>query len=135
MAAVDLAMPILVVEDNRTMVRIVRNLLNLMGFRHVDEVFDGTSALAKLRSNPYGLVISDWNMAPVTGLMLLKAVRADPALKSIPFLMMTAETRVENVVAAKEAGVNNYIVKPFTGATLKAKIVATLESDRQLADA
>jgi two-component system, chemotaxis family, chemotaxis protein CheY len=126
--ALDLAMRVLVVEDNRTMGKIVRNLLALAGFKHVENVFDGNSALRLLRENQHGLVISDWNMQPMTGHELLKEIRADPTLRSIPFLMVTAASSVENIVAAKEAGASGYIVKPFTGETLKQKIEAVFAS-------
>lgn len=122
--AVDLSMQILIVDDYKTMLRIVRNLLKQLGFDNVDEATDGASALAKMRSKPYGLVISDWNMEPMTGYELLKEVRADDQLKATPFIMVTAESKTENVIAAKKAGVSNYIVKPFNAATLKAKIDA-----------
>ena len=122
--AVDLSMPILVVDDYKTMIRIIRNLLKQLGFNDVDEASDGTEALAKLREKRYGLVISDWNMEPMTGYQLLKEVRADDSLRSTPFIMVTAESNTENVIAAKKAGVNNYIVKPFNAQTLKGKIEA-----------
>lgn len=122
--AVDLAMPILVVDDYKTMIRIIRNLLKQLGFNDVDEASDGTEALAKLREKRYGLVISDWNMEPMTGYQLLKEVRADDSLRTTPFIMVTAESKTENVIAAKKAGVNNYIVKPFNAQTLKGKIDA-----------
>lgn len=122
--AVDLSMPILVVDDYKTMIRIIRNLLKQLGFNDVDEASDGTEALAKLREKRYGLVISDWNMEPMTGYQLLKEVRADDSLRSTPFIMVTAESKTENVIAAKKAGVNNYIVKPFNAQTLKGKIDA-----------
>jgi two-component system chemotaxis response regulator CheY len=120
--AIDLAMPILVVDDYKTMVRIIRNLLNQLGFKDIDDAADGTEALTKLKERKYGLVISDWNMVPMTGYDLLKHVRADEGLQSIPFIMVTAEAKTENVVAAKKAGVSNYIVKPFNAQTLKGKI-------------
>ena len=120
--AVDLSMPVLVVDDYKTMIRIIRNLLKQLGFQNVDEAEDGSAALAKMRSKQYGLVISDWNMEPMTGYELLKEVRADEKLKGTPFIMVTAESKTENVVAAKKAGVNNYIVKPFNAATLKGKM-------------
>ena len=120
--AIDISMPILVVDDYKTMVRIIRNLLKQLGFEDVDEAADGTEALAKLKERKYGLVISDWNMVPMTGYDLLKNVRADEALQSLPFIMVTAESKTENVIAAKKAGVNNYIVKPFNAQTLKGKI-------------
>ena len=121
---VDLAMPVLVVEDSRTMAQIVRNLLMLIGFRDIDHVFDGASALTRLQEKNYGLVISDWNMQPMSGQVLLESVRADPALQRLPFIMVTAESNQANVMAAKDAGANQYIVKPFTGETLKRKIAA-----------
>jgi two-component system chemotaxis response regulator CheY len=126
--SLDLTMRILIVEDNRTMGKIVRNLLALIGFNHIDNVFDGNSALRLLRENEYGLVVSDWNMQPMTGHALLKEIRADPALNSIPFLMVTAESKVANIVAAKEEGASGYIVKPFTAETLKEKIAAIFAS-------
>ena len=124
--AVDMSMNILIVDDYKTMLRIVRNLLNQLGFNNVDEATDGSTALQKLRERNFGLVISDWNMEPMTGLQLLKEVRADKKLKGMPFIMVTAESKTENVVAAKEAGVNNYIVKPFNAATLKQKIASVI---------
>ncbi|PCJ70203.1 MAG: two-component system response regulator [Rhodobiaceae bacterium] len=124
--AVDLSMPVLVVDDYKTMIRIIRNLLKQLGFTNVDDAADGTEALAKMRGRPYGLVISDWNMEPMTGYELLKEVRSDDQLKPTPFIMITAESKTENVIAAKKAGVNNYIVKPFNAATLKTKITAVL---------
>lgn len=118
----DLRMPILVVDDYQTMIRIIRNLLKQLGFSEIDDAGDGTAALARLKERRYGLVISDWNMQPMTGYELLQHVRADEVLQATPFLMITAESKIENVVAAKKAGVNNYIVKPFTITTLKMKI-------------
>jgi two-component system chemotaxis response regulator CheY len=120
--AINLSMPVLVVDDYNTMVRIIRNLLKQLGFEDVDDASDGASALAKMRAKKYGLVISDWNMEPMTGYELLKEVRADPALGQVPFIMVTAESKTENVIAAKRAGVNNYIVKPFNAQTLQQKI-------------
>ena len=122
--AVDLSMPILVADDYNTMIRIIRNLLRQLGFQDIDDANDGTAALAKMRDKRYGLVISDWNMEPMTGYELLKQVRSDPALQETPFIMVTAESKTENVIAAKQAGVNNYIVKPFNADTLKHKIEA-----------
>jgi two-component system chemotaxis response regulator CheY len=115
---------VLVVDDYATMRRIIRNLLQQLGYTDVDEAADGEQALAKLRDKDFGLVISDWNMEPMTGLDLLKAVRADPRLKALPFIMVTAESKTENVVAAKQAGVSNYIVKPFNAEILKQKLLA-----------
>ena len=126
MMAVEMGMNILIVDDYKTMLRIIRNLLNQLGFQNVEEATDGGAALLKLRERNFGLVISDWNMEPMTGLQLLKEVRADIKLKSTPFIMVTAESKTENVVAAKEAGVNNYIVKPFNAATLKTKLVSVI---------
>lgn len=120
--AVDMSMSVLVVDDYKTMTRIIRNLLKQLGFNNVDEAADGKEALEKLRAKSFGLVISDWNMEPMTGYELLKEVRADDQLRPTPFIMITAESKTENVIAAKKAGVNNYIVKPFNAATLKAKI-------------
>ncbi len=120
--AVDPSMPILVVDDYNTMIRIIRNLLKQLGFQDVDDAADGTAALEKMRNRKYGLVISDWNMEPMTGFELLKQVRADAELGTTPFIMVTAESKTENVIAAKQAGVNNYIVKPFNAETLKSKI-------------
>ncbi|MEG6508711.1 response regulator [Methyloligella sp. 2.7D] len=120
--SVDPNMSVLVVDDYRTMVRIIRNLLKQLGFTHVDEASDGTSALDMMRHKQYGLVISDWNMEPMTGYELLREVRSDMDLAKTPFLMVTAESRAENVMAARQAGVNSYIVKPFNAATLRTKI-------------
>ena len=122
--AVDLSMSVLVVDDYSTMIRIIRNLLKQLGFENIDDASDGSAALNKMRGKKYGLVISDWNMEPMTGYDLLREVRADPNLATTPFIMITAESKTENVIAAKKAGVNNYIVKPFNAATLKTKIEA-----------
>jgi two-component system chemotaxis response regulator CheY len=124
--AVDKSMSILVVDDYKTMLRIIRNLLKQLGFENVDEATDGSLALSKLREKKYGLVISDWNMEPMTGLQLLKEVRSDNGLKETPFIMVTAESKTENVVTAKQAGVSNYIVKPFNAETLKTKLTAVI---------
>ncbi|TMJ53416.1 MAG: response regulator [Alphaproteobacteria bacterium] len=120
----DLSMPILVVDDYTTMIRIIRNLLKQIGFENVDDANDGSAALAKMQGKQYGLIISDWNMEPMTGYDLLREVRANPALSKTPFIMITAESKTENVIAAKKAGVSNYIVKPFNAATLKTKMEA-----------
>ena len=122
--AFDTSMPILVVDDYNTMVRIIRNLLRQLGFTDVDDAADGSAALEKMQDRKYGLVISDWNMEPMTGYELLKQVRANPQMSSTPFIMITAESKTENVVAAKQAGANNYIIKPFNAETLKHKIEA-----------
>jgi len=122
--ALDPSMPVLVVDDYKTMIRIIRNLLKQLGFANVDEASDGTAALSMMREKDYGLIISDWNMEPMTGYELLREVRADDHLSRTPFIMVTAESKTDNVIAAKKAGVNNYIVKPFNAATLKSKIDA-----------
>lgn len=124
--AVDKNMSILIVDDYKTMLRIIRNLLSQLGFNNVDEATDGVMAFQKLKEKTFHLVISDWNMVPMTGLELLKKVRADEQLKTLPFIMITAESKPENVIAAKQAGVNNYIVKPFNGDTLKMKLTAVI---------
>jgi two-component system chemotaxis response regulator CheY len=121
-------MKVLVVDDYSTMRRIIRNLLNQIGYSDVEEAVDGQDALNKLRGGVnFGLVISDWNMEPMTGYDLLREVRADDKLKAMKFIMVTAESKTDNVVAAKKAGVDNYIVKPFNAATLQSKINAVLE--------
>jgi two-component system chemotaxis response regulator CheY len=122
--ALDPNMSVLVVDDYSTMIRIIRNLLRQLGFVDVDDASDGASALQKMNIKRYGLVISDWNMEPMTGYDLLRQVRANPELETTPFIMVTAESKTENVIAAKKAGVDNYIVKPFNAQTLKAKIEA-----------
>ncbi len=127
--AVNLEMRVLVVEDNRTMGQIVRNLLKLIGFRHIDNIFDGATALKMLQESQYGLVISDWNMQPMSGQTLLENVRADPGLKDLPFIVVTAESKLATIAAAKDAGASSYIVKPFSGETLKQKIAAVLASE------
>ena len=124
--AVDKNINVLIVDDYKTMLRIVRNLLTQLGFNNVDEATDGSMALQMLRVGNYGLIISDWNMEPMTGLQLLREVRADAKIKDTPFIMVTAESKSENVIAAKEAGVSNYIVKPFNAETLKMKMVSVL---------
>jgi two-component system chemotaxis response regulator CheY len=124
--AVNKAMNIIVVDDYNTMRRIIRNLLKQLGFDNVDEAADGGEALAKMKEKSYSLVISDWNMEPMTGLELLKLVRADAHLKATPFIMVTAESKPENVIAAKQAGVSNYIVKPFNAETLKTKMTSVI---------
>jgi two-component system chemotaxis response regulator CheY len=129
MMAVDLSMPILVVDDYNTMIRIICNLLKQLGYQNIDNATDGATALAKLRAGRYGLVISDWNMEPMSGYDLLKEVRADAKLGKTPFIMITAESKTENVIAAKRAGVNNYIVKPFNAQTLQSKIAAVFAGE------
>jgi len=127
--SVDLSKPVLVVEDSRTMGQIMRNLLLLIGFRQVENVADVTTALTRLRARNFGLVISDWNMQPVTGQVLLEMVRADKILKRLPIIVVTAESDLATVRAAKDAGANSYIVKPFSGETLKQKIAEVLASE------
>ena len=124
--AVDTNLPILIVDDYKTMLRIIRNLLKQLDFNNVDQASDGAEALKILREKEFKLVISDWNMEPMTGLQLLREVRSDIKLKEVPFIMVTAESKTENVVAAKEAGVSNYIVKPFNAETLKQKLTSVL---------
>jgi len=120
-------MNVLIVDDYKTMLRIIRNLLKQLGFNNVDEALDGTQALELMKHKHYGLVISDWNMEPMTGIDLLQAVRAnDDKHKDVPFIMVTAESKTENVIAAKQAGASNYIVKPFNADTLKQKISSAI---------
>lgn len=124
--AVDRNMSVLVVDDYKTMVRIVRGLLGQLGFTNVDDAPDGRSALEMTKTRNYGLVLSDWNMQPMTGIEFLQALRADARTASTPFVMVTAESKVENVVAARKAGANQYIIKPFTLAVLKQKLSTVL---------
>jgi two-component system, chemotaxis family, chemotaxis protein CheY len=119
-------MNVLIVDDYKTMLRIIRNLLKQIDFENVEEASDGVEALAKLQAGNFDLIISDWNMEPMTGLQLLQHVRSDPKLKNTPFIMVTAESKTENVIVAKQAGVSNYIVKPFNAETLRAKIQKVL---------
>jgi len=118
----DTNMKFLVVNDFSTMRRIVRNLLKELGFQNVDEAEDGVAALSKLRGSQFDFVVSDWNMPNMTGIDLLKEIRADANLKHLPVLMVTAEAKKENIVSAAQAGANGYIVKPFTAATLEEKL-------------
>lgn len=118
----DKNMNILVVDDFPTMRRIVRSLLRELGFVNVEEAEDGNEALAKLRSGNFELVVSDWNMPNLDGLEMLKAIRGDSALKQLPVLMVTAEAKKENIIAAAQAGASGYVVKPFTAATLEEKL-------------
>jgi two-component system chemotaxis response regulator CheY len=125
--AVDKTMNILVVDDYSTMRRIIRNLLNQLGFPNIDEATDGSMALGMVGQKKYGLIVSDWNMEPMSGLDLLKGIRGGTSEnKTVPFIMVTAESKTENVIMAKQAGVNNYIVKPFNAETLKGKIAAVI---------
>jgi two-component system chemotaxis response regulator CheY len=115
-------MRFLVVDDFSTMRRIVKNLLKELGYANVDEAEDGVQALAKLRSEPFDFVVSDWNMPNMDGLTMLQNIRADPSLAKLPVLMVTAEAKKENIIAAAQAGANGYVVKPFTAATLDEKL-------------
>jgi len=124
--AADKSMNVLVVDDYKSTVRIVRGMLNQLGFVNIDDAPDGAAAMALLKEKDYGLVLSDWNMQPVTGLELLKQVRAEERTKKTPFVMVTAEAKVENVIAARQAGVNNYVIKPFTLAVLKQKLTSVV---------
>ena len=118
---------ILVVDDFSTMRRIIRNLLKELGYTNVEEAEDGAVALQRLKVGGIDFVVSDWNMPNMDGLTLLQSVRADPALRSLPFLMITAEAKKENIIAAAQAGASGYIVKPFTAATLSDKLVKIFE--------
>jgi len=118
----DPKMKFLVVDDFSTMRRIVRNLLKELGYSNVDEAEDGAMALSKLKNEQFDFVISDWNMPVMNGLDMLKSIRADAALAKLPVLMVTAEAKKENIIAAAQAGANGYVVKPFTAATLDEKL-------------
>ena len=120
----DSTMPILVVDDYQTMVRIICNLLKQIGYENVDTASNGAQALERISEKQYVLIISDWNMEPMTGFELLVKLNGDAATADIPFIMVTAESKTDNVIAARKAGVSSYIVKPFNAATLKAKIDA-----------
>jgi two-component system chemotaxis response regulator CheY len=124
----DPSVPILVVDDYKTMIRIIRNLLKQIGFENVDEAMSGAEAYEMIKKKNYGLIISDWNMEPMTGYELLQKVRADSSFRETPFIMVTAESKTDNVVAARQAGVSHYIVKPFNAAILKAKIDSVFSS-------
>jgi two-component system chemotaxis response regulator CheY len=115
-------MKILVVDDFSTMRRIIKNLLRDLGFSNIHEADDGSTALPQLKTGNYDLIVSDWNMPGMTGIDLLRAVRSDPNLQAIPFLMVTAESKREQIMEAAQAGVNGYVVKPFTAATLEEKL-------------
>ncbi|HEY9192104.1 MAG TPA: chemotaxis response regulator CheY [Methyloversatilis sp.] len=129
----DPKMKFLVVDDFSTMRRIVRNLLKELGFTNVDEAEDGVVALQKLRASEFDFVVSDWNMPNMTGIELLRAMRADAALKHLPLLMITAEAKKENIIEAAQAGASGYIVKPFTAATLSEKLTKIFEKMNQKA--
>lgn len=124
--AIDRSGPILIVDDYSRMLRIIRGLLRQLGYDQVEEATDGTSALEKLRQKPYSLVISDWNIEPMSGLELLRQVRADPALATLPFIMVTAEARAGKIAEAQQAGVSDYIIKPFGAEALSLKIAAAV---------
>ncbi|TAM87466.1 MAG: chemotaxis protein CheY [Candidimonas sp.] len=117
----------LIVDDFATMRRIVKNLLRDLGYEHVDEAEDGAAAIAKLREGRFDFVISDWNMPNMDGLSMLKAIRADAALGGLPVLMVTAEAKKENIIAAAQAGASGYVVKPFTAAILEEKLNRVFE--------
>lgn len=116
---------VLVVDDFKTMRRIIRSQLEEIGFRDIEDAADGEAALQVLNRRDIHLIISDWNMQPMTGLEFLREVRLDDRYKNVPFIMVTAESKVENVRMAREAGVTNYVVKPFTAQTLQQKIAAS----------
>lgn len=124
---IDKSTKILVVDDFPTMRRIVRNLLKELQFENVDEAEDGVTGLEKLRGGNFGFVISDWNMPNMDGLAMLQAIRADAELSALPVLMVTAEAKRENIIAAAQAGASGYVVKPFTAATLEEKLVKIFE--------
>ena len=124
--AIDRTTPILIVDDYKTMIRIIRNLLQQLGFEQIDDAADGAAALAKLKERPFGLVISDWNMEPMSGLELLRAVRADPRLADLPFIMVSAENRDDRIAMARRAGVSGYIVKPFNAEGLGQQITSVI---------
>ncbi|APD85493.1 MULTISPECIES: chemotaxis response regulator CheY [Alteromonas] len=118
----DKSMKILVVDDFSTMRRIIKNLLKDLGFANIQEADDGSTALPMLQQGDFDFVVTDWNMPGMQGIDLLRAIRADDKLKHLPVLMVTAEAKKEQIVAAAQAGVNGYVVKPFTAATLKEKL-------------
>lgn len=124
--AVDLGMKVLIVDDYPTMLKVLRSLLRQLRFTDIIEATNAKDALAMLREGGFGLVISDWNMEPMSGYELLQEVRADDTLKDLPFILVTAESTTDKVIAAKQAGVSNYIIKPYTAETLKTKLVSVL---------
>ena len=123
----DKNMKVLVVDDFSTMRRIVKNLLRDLGFTNIQEADDGSTALPMLQGGDFDFVVTDWNMPGMQGIDLLRAIRADAKLKHIPVLMVTAEAKKEQIIAAAQAGVNGYIVKPFTAATLQEKLAKVFE--------
>ncbi|MBO6521459.1 MAG: response regulator [Rhodospirillales bacterium] len=124
--AVDVGMKVLIVDDYPTMLKVLKSLLRQLKFTNISEASNAKDALSMLREGGFGLVISDWNMEPMSGYELLQEVRADDALKDLPFILVTAESTTEKVIAAKQAGVSNYIIKPYTAGTLKTKLVSVL---------
>lgn len=124
---IDKNIKILVVDDFPTMRRIIRNLLKELEFHNVEEAEDGLAGIGKLRHGSFGFVVTDWNMPNMDGLAMLKMIRADPELAKLPVLMVTAEAKKENIIAAAQAGANGYVVKPFTAATLEEKIIKIFE--------
>lgn len=126
MGAVDPNMPVLVVDEYKTMIRVIRKLMKQLGFENIDEARDGEQALEMLRSQPYSLVISDLDLAPMSGLDLLRQVRSDSDLSRVAFVMIAADDKDENASSAKAAGVSDYIVKPFNAASLKARLTSIL---------
>lgn len=124
--SIDISQPVLVVDDQQTMIDVIVAILRKIGFEEVDHTLDGRTALGMMRAKTYGLVISDLNMEPMSGLQLLRSVRSDPNLRSTVFIMTTASMATENAIAAKQAGVDNYVLKPFTPAVLREKIQAAL---------
>lgn len=118
----DLNMKILVVDDFATMRRIVKNVLKQIGFTNITEVENGREAIKELKKAPYDLVLCDWNMPEVTGIEVLNAIRAEPSLKDLPFVMVTAEAQKDNIIEAVKAGVTSYVVKPFTAETIEEKL-------------
>jgi len=119
---IDTSIKVLVVDDMSTMRRIVKNVLKQIGFSDIVEAENGQDALTKLKVGDIGLIVSDWNMPVMQGVELLRSVRADPELKHLPFLMVTAEAQKENIIEAVQAGVSNYVVKPFTAEALQGKL-------------
>ena len=124
--AVDLNMNVLIVDDIEAMLRVLRNLLKQLNFRNIDQAANGSEALAKLRAGDFGLVISDWQMEPMTGIDLVREMRADKKLKHLPFVMVTAETQKDRLAVAKQAGVDTTIIKPLTADSLKRTLVGVL---------
>ena len=128
MMSANLDVSVLIVDDYKTMLKSIGTLLKQLGFANIDEASDGHQALRKMRARPYGLVISDWHMRPMGGLDLLKEVRADKAFARVPFVMIAADGGREKIAAAREAGVDGYIVKPFSAAALKSRLVPVIGS-------